>query len=236
MRRFLLYLFALTLITGLTARDAHAQNFTMQIAPDFAMSNLNRELLDRRTKNRNPDAQVPALADEAVLRFEVDPNRRADNLRNFVDRMKQTDPEGAARFGAILSSADVMGLITNAMGTVGLDANNVADAYAVWWISAYQASQGVTQTPSLQSYQAVRRQSANILLSTPSLIKTTQAEKQQLAEAYLIQAALIDSAIEELKSSPGHLSALKTAVAEGAMASGLDFKQMELTTQGFRLR
>lgn len=236
MRRFLLHLFAFALFTGLLPHGAHAQDFTIQIAPDFAMSNLNRELLDRRNTNQDPNAQAPTLADESVLRFDVDPNRRAENLRGFVDRMRTSDPEGAARLEALLASTDVMGQIGNAMGSVGLDSNNVADAYAVWWISAYQASRGTTKTPSRQSYDAVRRQSINILLSTPSLINASQAEKQQLAEAHLIQAALIDSAVAELHSNPGHLDALKAAVAEGAMASGLDLNQMDLTAEGFRLR
>lgn len=236
MKRFLFYLFALMLVTSLLPHGASAQGLTMQIAPDFAMSNLNRELLDRRNKNPNPNAQAPALADESALRFQVDPDRRAENLRGFVDQMKETDPEGAARLNAIIAATDVMGMISQAMTTVGLEANDVADAYAVWWISAYNGSQGVTDTPSRKSYQAVRRQAANILLSTPALVNATPAEKQQFAEAYLIQAALIDSAVAEQQSNARHLDALKAAVTQSAMASGLDLNQMELTADGFRLR
>lgn len=236
MRRFSFYIIALALIAASWTQGTYAQNLTIQIAPDFAMSNLNRELLDRRNKNQNPDAQAPALADEAALRFEIDPDRRAENLHGFVARTREIDPAGAARLNAILASADVMGLITSAMNSVGLEANNVADAYTVWWISAYQGSQGVTDTPSRRTYQAVRLQSANTLLSTPSLVNASHAEKQQLAEAYLLQAALIDSAVSELQSSPAHLDALKSAVAEGAMTSGLNLTLLELTANGFQLR
>ncbi|WP_299652647.1 hypothetical protein [uncultured Tateyamaria sp.] len=236
MRRFLFHLFALMLATSLLPHGARAQGLTMQIAPDFAMSNLNRELLDRRSKNPNPNAQAPALADKSALRFETDPDRRAENLRSFVARVQQTDPAGAARLSAILASTDVMGMIASAMNSVGLEASNVADAYTVWWISAYQGSHGVRDTPSRQTYQAVRQQSANILLSTPSLMNASSADKQQLAEAYLVQAALIDSAIAELQSNPAQLDALKSAVAEGAMKSGLDLTLLDLTANGFQLR
>ncbi|GGX58018.1 hypothetical protein GCM10007385_28200 [Tateyamaria omphalii] len=236
MKRFSLCIFLLSLVAGSWSQNAYAQNLTIQIAPDFAMSNLNRELLDRRNKNQNPHAKAPAIADEDALRFIIDPVRRAENLRSFVARTQKTDPAGAARLSAILASVDVMGMIANAMNSVDLEADNVADAYAVWWISAYQGSQGVTDTPSRETYQAVRVQSANILLSTPTLVNASQAEKQQLAEAYLLQAALIDSAVDELQSDPTQLDALKSAVAEGAMASGLDLALLELVADGFRLR
>lgn len=74
------------------------------------------------------------------------------------------------------------------------------------------------------------------MLSSTYLVNATEADKQQLAEAYLVQAALIDSSVEEMQSNPQHLDALKAAVRQGAMTSGLDLDRMVLTDAGFRSR
>lgn len=211
----------------------------IQIAPDFAMSNLNRELLDRRNAAQNDDntntsnAPAPLQLDRSVLRFTPDQGRRAENMQGFLSQIRESDPEGAAKLEAIFASADVMNLIADAMTSMGMDANNVADAYAVWWISSYQASQGSAKTPPRQQYQAVRQQSEGALLSSKAMASASEAEKQQFAEAYLLQAALIDSGVQEMQPNPAQLDALKTAVKKGALASGLDLDRMILTDKGF---
>lgn len=244
MRRCLTYAVALAVATGFSWQSVSAQDFSMpviQIAPDFAMSNLNRELLDRRNAaGGQGDILAPDIGsscvDRLMLRFSADQGRRTENMQDFVNRVRGSDPEGAAQLEEIFASADVMGMIASAMTSVGLDANNVADAYTVWWISAYQASQGSVTTPIRARYQAVRQQSENALLSSTYLINATDADKQQLAEAYLVQAALVDSSVAEMQSTPQHLDALKAAVKQGAMTSGLDLDRMVLTDDGFRSR
>ncbi|WP_299631867.1 DUF6683 family protein [uncultured Roseobacter sp.] len=245
MRRHPIHLIAAAAIIGLSAQTVPAQDFSMpviQVAPNFAMSNLNRELLDRRNAEGaqgnvlSSDGQALPGLDKSVLKFTANSGRRTDNFNSFVERIRETDPAGAARLQTLFATSDVMGMIAGAMASMGLDANNVADAYTVWWISAYQASQGSGDTPSRTRYQAVRRQAENALLSSRSLTSASEAEKQQFAEAYLIQAALIDSAVQEMQANPQHLDSLKAAVAQGAMKSGLDLERMILTDNGFRAR
>jgi hypothetical protein len=43
---------------------------------------------------------------------------------------------------ALFASSDIIGAIGQAMATIGLKTNNVADAYAVYWVAAWQASRG----------------------------------------------------------------------------------------------
>ncbi|WP_195822589.1 DUF6683 family protein [Roseobacter sp. MH60115] len=231
-----------TFVAGVSPRTGSAQDFSMpmiQIAPDFAMSNLNRELLDRRNAAQNDDntntsnAPAPLQLDRSVLRFTPDQGRRAENMQGFLSQIRESDPEGAAKLEAIFASADVMTMIADAMTSMGMDANNVADAYAVWWISSYQASQGSAKTPPRRQYQAVRQQSEGALLSSKAMASASEAEKQQFAEAYLLQAALIDSGVQEMQPNPAQLDALKTAVKKGALASGLDLDRMILTDKGF---
>lgn len=245
MKKLSVYGTTFALITGLSVSSISAQDFSMpviQIAPDFAMSNLNRELLDRRNSEQQqnqffaPNTTSNPGVNKSVLRFSTSKTRQKENLQNFVDRSKKVDPEGAAKMQAIFASTDVMSLISKAMGTVGLKTDNVADAYTAWWISAYQASRGSTTTPSRAKYQAVRQQSENALLAVPSMTNASESEKQELAEAYLIQAALIDSSVQEAQSNPKYLNAVKAAVKQGAMASGLDLDLMTLTDNGFQMR
>ena len=243
MRRFSVYLVALAIGMSVPVQNAFAQGSSMpiiQIAPDFAMSNLNRELLERRDAQDGvdsalvPDAQSTPPADPTAFRFKSDRRRQKLNLQNLVERSRTVDPDGAARLEAIFASTDIMSLIGQSIAPLGFSTEDLADAYTVWWVSVYQASLGSTATPSHVSYRAVRRQSERVLLSSQFLIDATDAQKQELAEAYFIQAALTDSAVEEAQADPAYLEALKASVVSGAMASGLDLDSMVLTEEGFR--
>ena len=59
------------------------------------------------------------------------------------------------------------------------------------------------------------------------------AQKQEMAEAMLIQAALIDSSAQVYADDDNLKQQLATAVKKGAKASGLDLDAMTLTEGGF---
>jgi hypothetical protein len=71
------------------------------------------------------------------------------------------------------------------------------------------------------------------MAAVPAMATATDAQKQEYAEAMLIQAAMIDSSKEVYENDPQMMQQLSAAVAKGAKAMGLDLSKMELTENGF---
>ena len=173
---------------------------------------------------------IPAVR----LVFVPSSQKRRTNLAKFVEKTRASDPTGAAKMQALFASTDVIGMIDQKMqATYGMHANNVADAYAVWWVSAWMGAKGRSDDATPGQMAMVKRQATNALAATPQFASATDAGKQELAEALLVQAALIGDTIDTYASDPAMLAKARAAIAKGASGMGLDLSKMTLTDQGF---
>lgn len=214
---------------------------TWNLAPDFAMSNLQREILDRRLENDGEDAAPePATsapsAPSAALTYPPSLERRRANLAYIVSRTRKADPEGAAQMEQLFNSADVIGQIGAVVAPYGYSIYNVADAYALYWMTAWEGARGSNRNFSRSEMQAVQSQTRKALLATPQIARMSDADKQQMAEAMWIQIALIDGTIEKAKQDPALMAAVQRSIREGASATGLDLDAIRLTENGFVTR
>jgi hypothetical protein len=82
-------------------------------------------------------------------------------------------------------------------------------------------------------WSSVKRQAANALAATPQFASASDAGKQELAEALLVQAALIGDTIDTYNSDPAMLAKARASIKQGAKAMGLDLSTMTLTDEGF---
>jgi len=169
----------------------------------------------------------------AALRYSPSKARRTANLAHFVEKTRKADPAGAKDLATLFASGDFIDKIGKAIAPYDLHVDNVADAYTIWWINAWQATRGRNDTPGPMVKDAVREQAARALTVAPEFARAGDAEKQELAESLLVQAALIDTAVEQAKGDRRRLDAVGAAVAQGARGMGLDLSTMELTDQGF---
>jgi hypothetical protein len=215
-------------------------------AANFAQTNLHHQLFvqpgvnaEMRRLNRAPKSNaapktaptVPA----AQLSFRSNPARRQANYANFVAGLATKDPTGARSLQAVFRSTDFIGAVGEAIAPYGLTTNNVADAYTIYWINAWEAAHGIVDSVETRSrVQAVRRQAASALQATPQFASATDAQKQEFAETLIIQAALISSNTKQVASDPRMSRQLSGAIRQGAKAMGLDLDTMVLTEQGFR--
>ncbi len=133
----------------------------------------------------------------------------------------------------LFAATDIIGIIGEAMAKVGLDKNNAADAFAVYWVNAWQAANGRTDLLSAETFKAVAAQAARGLLQSAELAGANDAQKQEMAEALMLQAALIESSMEVAGSDRIQQQAVAKAVLTGAAASGLNLDIMTLTEDGF---
>jgi hypothetical protein len=176
-----------------------------------------------------------AVSSIKTLTFSPSLQVRKQNFANFVERTRQSDPAGADQLAEMLSSTDVIATIGQAIAPAGLRTNNLADAYAIYWTSAWNASIGSTKTPSRSMMDSVKAQAASALLATPDIISASSAQKQEFAEALFVQAVLIDSSMEQAGNDGNMKRQIGSAVVKGAKAMGLDLKAMKLTDGGFIL-
>lgn len=167
------------------------------------------------------------------LTFVSSAERRAQNLTKFVARTRARSPAQAAPLQQMLSSPDIIGQIGEAVAPLGLLANNVADAYALYWISAWNGANGIETPPDHVQIQAVRRQAAAALSARPDITGADNAFKQEMAEGLLLQSLLIDQTIAGAKADPATLAQVATAIRQGASATGLELDRMDLTANGF---
>ena len=107
------------------------------------------------------------------------------------------------------------------------------DAYALYWVSAWQAAQGDTSTPDRATMQAVRQQAAEALGATPDFANASNANKQQLAEACLVQAMLVGAMQDKYGDDADMKAKVGDAVRKGAKGMGLDLDAVTLTKNGF---
>jgi hypothetical protein len=176
-----------------------------------------------------------SVANPASLFFTPSLSNRKRNLAQFVAKTRAQSPDNADQMAKLFASTDVIGAMGSAIAPYGLSTNNVADAYAVYWIAAWEASRGIAGSGETRGrIQAVKAQAANALLATPAFVNATPAQKQELAEAMFVQAALIQATVDTYAGDPATLRKFSAAVTQGARASGLDLASMTLTPTGFK--
>ncbi|WP_379553673.1 DUF6683 family protein [Qipengyuania sp. DGS5-3] len=176
----------------------------------------------------------PASIDVAGTDFSYrnDKARTQQNLRRFVERT----PEAAGRAdlqNMIAAQPTIIEEIGGAMRGFGLDPHNVADAYAMWWVNAWSAANKTGKQPSASTVAAVRQQTRNAIAATPDFANASDADRQEYAEALMLQAMLLSRAFNERQGDPAQLEELANATKKGAKASGLDLSLMRLTENGF---
>lgn len=189
----------------------------------------------RETVSR-PTARAARVAPASgLLTYRPSMEQRRANAARFVAKARKRDPQGAALLERQLAQTDVIGQMEAALGSYGMRGHDVGNAYAAWWMNAWLASRGRDDTPSPRQIAAVRAQAAEALMEA-GLGAAADAIKQEVAEAHLIQAALISAYMDNAKGDPKQVQRVAFAVGQGARASGLDLDAMVLTDAGFAPR
>lgn len=196
------------------------------------MSNTNEEVEIAGAPEAGALQAAPQRVPETALAYTASTSRRRAHYAQFVEKTRRVDPAGAKDLAATLAS-DPIAAMTPELAKVGLRTDNVADAYAVYWVEAWEAAHGESGHSSRETAQAVRAQAASAILSTPEFGTASEAQKQEFADALLVQALLIGAARDQAGVDTGKLRQIATAVRQGAKATGLDLDAMTLTDAGF---
>ena len=230
--RFLKILLSVAVLT-VAPNVANAQFAAMNaIRINVNMGGATKQFL-KDARESDDDSGVPQPRVPIVkLNFKPSQANQKRNLANFVAKTRAVDPASADELERLFTS-DLMRQIDTGMRGLGLSSSNVADAYALYWTSAWLGARGRDDDlPSTQMI-AVRDQAARALISTTVFANASDQQKQELADALLVQSALIAGYINGGKQDAALMAKVKVAVAQGAKAMGLDLYAMTLTEEGF---
>lgn len=208
--------------------QAQEVNLFQNLMIDYTRINLNNQLLERAYPTG------PSAASAAALVFTPSREVRKANLARIAAKARPQSPELAAEIDALIASGDVIESMAATLAPMGLETNNLADANTVYLMSAWLASRERSDTPSIASVNAVKGQITRALLASPEVVAAPDEGKQEYAEVMLLQAALIESAMQQAEGRADDLRAVAEAARAGARALGINLGSLELTDEGFR--
>jgi hypothetical protein len=179
-----------------------------------------------RSRKREPVADVQ-------LTYAVNKSLTAKNIQKFANKFRAIDPAAATQMEQLTASTDVLGMVGDVLDRYDLDRNNVAHAYALYWVVYWGLANKVADAPSAMAMQAVALQAERGFASNAGFAKMNDAQKQETAEELMLLAAILDATSERAKSDPALAEQASKASLEGSRKSGLDLDKMTLTEDGF---
>jgi hypothetical protein len=181
------------------------------------------------TQTSSPSSQRPATS----FVYASSKTRTRTNLQNITSRWRKLNPAHGDQLEQIFSSTDVIGTVGGVMEQFGLQRNNVAHAYALYWVVYWGLANNAHATPSAEAMQSVAAQAEQSFSAAPQFATMNESEKQAAAEELMVLAAILDAASEQSKSDPTVAAQFVKAALEGSRKSGLDLDKMTLTEGGF---
>lgn len=169
----------------------------------------------------------------AATRFVRDPARFEANQAKLVAATRSRSPAMADALDRSFRQ-DILGAVSAELRRVGLDTSDVADMTAAYWVMAWEAANGIigeTTDPAL--VDGARRQIAGRMAKSTAALR--DAEKQDIADAMLLQALVIDA---RMKAVAGQGAAARRKMsdaihAEAAQILRTDLRRTTLTPAGF---
>lgn len=207
--------------------------------PDGMMVGDSLAILWDRADARKPQSVAKSPVSpvaQAQVSFEFNPSvaRRKANIANFIEQNRRFNPAVGAELDRAFKNSDVIGAIQKALGNYGLKVTNVADAYSVWWINAWEAANAVSVSKmDRTSVNAVKVQVERTLRAAPGLANATDTQKQQIAEEFLLQAAVFDALGRVASTDEKKARQIADNVKRTVGQAGLNLDAFTLTRNGF---
>lgn len=179
-----------------------------------------------------PAASLSTPPTRESLRFVPSTERRRASFARFLAE-RRGDAATRQQLEALISDPAFMPKVGAEFAKIGLRPDNVADAYTVWWIAAWQAAHGQSRDPSPASVRAVKAQAEKVFLAVPSVTGADDATKQAFAEGLLVQAVVMSAVTEQTAGDPMGRRTIGQLARGSAGRFGLDLDAVTLTDAGF---
>jgi hypothetical protein len=174
-------------------------------------------------------------ANPAQFAFRPDPAVRQQVYARAIARAQKVSPADARKIRRMLLSGEVHRNATSYLARYGMSANNLADTLALHLAVAWFATRASDGDPSRAQMLGLRRQVTNVLSDTPGFAKASNATKQEIAEANIVQATFNGSVANAAARDPKLAAKARQAVARDIMSTyRINLLKLNLTNQGLR--
>lgn len=222
---------------AIPASLAMAQSYGAGMGIGLNFGNLHMNNLLSSTVADQVDEEPTNATNQVAILYTASKSRRTATLTKIVNDFSRLNPEQATFIKGMLlgdGSGDVIERMAPLISVYGFRVDNLADAYSIFWITAWQASRGNFDSQSShEQAQAVKKQVAAAFTSAPQMGKVSDADKQAYAEALLVQATIVSINVGRAKADPSAVPKFREDVREMAEALGVDVDSMDLTPTGF---
>ena len=186
-------------------------------------------------KTSTPVNAPPKLTPAAIasLGFTASSQRRTTNLDKIFAAMDVKVPGVGSQLKEAFAANNIYGEVEKIMGTYAMRTDNIADAFAMYWVASWQVANGVEAEPSKASVAAVKRQAAQAMLAVDGVKSMSPAAKQEMADGLIVSLVLISAAQEGAKADPSQKAMIAQQANDDARTLGLDHSLFTLTDAGF---
>jgi hypothetical protein len=226
--------------------------WTMSLPPPtqtsayFANDNIGREVSEkivrkeRYSKGTNSDTETyerpKAIAPETFT-FSPSMERRRATFSAMSEEFDKANPGRGKDLLAFLMGdglSDLIQQVQAPLSQYGLSTSNLADAYTAYWITAWEAAHGVTNSNSEQAQiNAVKKQVQEALATIPQIANAKDADQQAYAEVLLAQMVMIKGNADAAKSDASKQQKFAADVRATAKVLGVELDRLTLTADGF---
>lgn len=180
-----------------------------------------------RQQQRNPSP--------ASTRFTRDPALFEAKQAQIVDAMRRQSPEAAAEVEKLFAQ-DLLALVRPELRRMGLNDQDAADMTAVYWIAAWEASNGIVGSKTEPAVaKGVRNQMAGLMAGNPAMARMSGQEKQDLADTMFLQGILAELRMDSAaKAGPAVKKQMSDMIhAEAGQILKTDLRKVTLGAAGF---
>lgn len=179
-------------------------------------------------------ARNAAASTASATRFARDPAAFETKQDQIVAAMRRQSPQAAAEVEALFAQ-DLLGMIAPEMRRMGLSLGDMADMTAVYWVAAWEASNGIVgQKTDPRLAKGARDQIAGTFTGNAGLAGMSDRDKQDVADVMLLQAILVEARMQTAKANPATRKQVSDAVhTEAAQLIKTDLRRVKLTPTGF---
>jgi hypothetical protein len=226
-----------TFSVPLSAQDWLPSPLTSNTIYNQTIGSFNPDYLDkearvdqiRRVQKRRLESPPPPVS----LTFKPSQARRQQSISDFLKRVRAINPSAEETIRLQLSQADIFSFLQTQLSPLGFDINNVADAYSVYWISLWEASNGLVRPSNATEMAAVKAQVTKIMESAPQFSALNPLDKQAYSDDLYLTAIMLGASLEAVKNDKKQLMEYAAKIKKQANAQGFEIDSLTLTEDGF---
>lgn len=167
--------------------------------------------------------------------YRPDPAVRQQVYARTVAQVQKTSPADAAKMKQLLMSGKILDEVAGFLASNGMSANSLVDTTALYLGYAWIAAQGRNDDPTAAQLKGLRGQVARTFATMPALLGASNALKQEVGEANIIQASLSSALANRMVQDPKIAGQARAAVVRGVKSTyQIDLSRMDLTAEGLR--